>query len=196
MFPQVEENLLQNITRLREVEELYKQSVALHLKKLVEQKGSEIHIPVLKWKKTAPLQTITWEIIKQYGFNAQQTEEVIKLLDAENGAYKTSATHRIIRNRQWMIISSTATETAAHILIEAGQKNIVFENGSITIQNITDPQIPNDKAATQTLVDAAEIQFPLLLRKWKQGDYFYPLGMEKKKKLSRFFIDSKLSRTD
>lgn len=201
VYPQVEDNLLHNITRFNEVGVLYQQAVDLQLSKLKEQKGNEWHIPVLKWKKANPLHTITWELIRPFGFHAAQTDEVIKLLDSENGAYQSSATHRIIRNRNWMIIAPNQTEEASHILVEKELREIRFPNGILNIIHHSPFTIHHSPLTTQgtnetATLDASSIRFPLLLRKWKTGDYFYPLGMQKKKKLSKFLIDLKLSKTD
>jgi tRNA(Ile)-lysidine synthase len=193
VYPQVEENLLHNIERFREIDEIYRQSVDQQVNRLLEAKGTEWQIPVMKWKQVKPLSTITWELISRFGFHAAQTAEVIKLLDGENGGFQLSPSYRIIRNRQWMIISPNNTTTAQHVQIEEGQAEVLFENGKLII---TDKSDTFTHSPTEASLDASEIRFPLLLRKWKAGDYFYPLGMQTKKKLGKFLIDLKLSRTE
>ncbi len=195
VFPQVQDNLLNNIERFREIETLYQQSVHLAKKKLLEQKGNEIHIPVLKLQKTEALHTILYEIVKDYGFTAHQTNEVVDLLKSETGKYISSATHRIIKNRNWLIIAPNKTIEAQNIFIEKNDIKVDFQQGSINIELLptTNHQLQTSNQIAQ--VNASEIKFPLLLRKCKPGDYFYPLGMQKKKKLSRFLIDQKLSLT-
>jgi tRNA(Ile)-lysidine synthase len=42
-------------------------------------------------------------------------------------------------------------------------------------------------------LDKSKLKFPLTVRKWKKGDYFYPIGLQGKKKLSKFFKDEKYS---
>ncbi|WP_237722124.1 tRNA lysidine(34) synthetase TilS [Sediminibacterium roseum] len=193
VFPQVDDNLVKNIERFNEVSVLYKQSIDLHLSKLVEQKNNEIHVPVLKLKKAKPLHTIAWELIKPFGFSAAQTEEVVKLLEADSGSYQSSPTHRIIRNRNWLIIAPLAIGAAQHILVGEEDKKVAFENGVLTFHCA---KFNNQSDTNEAWLDPSVISYPLLLRKCKTGDYFYPLGMQKKKKLSRFFIDQKLSRTE
>ncbi len=146
------------------------------------------------------MQTIVYEIIKEYGFSSHQTDEVIALLQSESGKYIQSSSHRIIKNRKWLIISPNKTSEAQNILIEETDKKIIFENGELQIEKLSTFKLQPSTSTAE--LDVAEIKFPLLLRKWKQGDYFYPLGMQNlpagrqgKKKLSRFFIDQKLSLT-
>jgi tRNA(Ile)-lysidine synthase len=194
-FPEVNENIISNIDRFREVEQLYRQSVELHKKKLLEFKENEIYIPVLKLKKTEPLHSVIYEITREYGFSSSQTAEVIRLLDSESGKYVQSSSYRIIKNRKWLIITPNEVDKADIIIID-GPGNWPFAMGNLQLETTQTANCQLPTANSTACLDADEIKFPLLLRKWKQGDYFYPLGMKKKKKLSRFFIDQKLSKTD
>lgn len=192
----VDENILNNAQRFLEVEELYNEAIALHKKKLLVPKGNEVHIPALKWKQSTPLHTITWEISKEFGFTPHQVNEIIALLDSESGKYISSPTHRILKNRNWLIIAPLKATDSEYVLIEQWDNNVPCS--AFTIQLALEEPSHHTLQTTNNIaqLDAAEIKFPLLLRKWKAGDYFYPLGMKKKKKLSRFFIDNKLSRTE
>jgi tRNA(Ile)-lysidine synthase len=202
IYPDVDTNLINNLQRFADMEVLYEQSINGHRKKLLVIKGAEVHIPALKLKKALPLHTIVYEIIKDFGFSAHQTGEVIRLLESESGKYVRSATHRVIKNRNWLIIAPLQTEQSGIVLIEDGDTKIDFEAGRLTIKQLPVAGLPADlsaeplaKARSIASLDAAAIRFPLILRKWKQGDYFYPLGMKKKKKVARFLIDQKLSLT-
>ncbi len=196
IYPKANENILSNIHRFADTELLYQQAISFHKKSLLEIKGNEIHIPVLKLKKSVPLSTIVYEIIKEYNFTPAQTTEVTNLLNSESGKFIASPTHRVIRNRNWLIIAPVETIAAETILIEAETTFIqqVSFRLDFSILRTPGPRLTTTNSIVQ--VDLQCISFPLLLRKWKAGDYFYPLGMKKKKKLSRFFIDSKLSKTE
>ncbi len=203
IYPKADEIMLDNIQRFKDTELLYRQAIHQHKKKLLELKGNEIHIPVLKLQKSEPLYSIVYEIIKEYNFTSHQTNEVIGLLSSESGKYVKSSTHRIIRNRSWLIIAPAATEKADTILIEEGISSIQTAGFRLDFLKLNTTDLLTGQAGSRlptpdsiAILDMQQFNFPLLLRRWKAGDYFYPLGMKKKKKLSRFFIDQKLSKTE
>jgi tRNA(Ile)-lysidine synthase len=193
-YPQVAQNITQAIQRFTTLEAIYEEAIAIKRKKVVEQKGAELHIPILKLRKTIGWQSLLYEVVKDYGFTALQVGEIISLLDAANSSYISSATHRIIKNRNWIIIAPLATDASTFIIIEKNTNVVPFENGHLSVQLIATKEISD--AANIALVDAKQVTLPMVLRKWKEGDYFYPLGMQKKKKVARFLIDAKLSKLE
>lgn len=192
VYPQVEENLLDNIERLKSANALYQISVQDLKRKVCEQRGSEIRIPILKLMKYQHTSLI-YEIIKDYGFGEKQVDEVIKLANADSGKFIENEQWQIIRHRNWFIIASK-TINAETIPIEEGMEKLCFSGGKFELKSIQKEKFQLQKNETIAQLDVKHIEYPLLLRKWRQGDYFYPLGMRKKKKLSRFFIDQKLSK--
>jgi len=196
VFPQVNQNLQDNISRFKETEKLYQYAVTDLKKKLCRYKGTEVHIPV-KQLLQVNNKALIYEIIREYGFGEKQVEELIKLTASDSGKYMDSpgGGYRIIKHRHWLIISPSQSLAATTIAVNVTDETILFEAGELKLKSADHiGQLP-PSAANEAWLDSRQLTYPLILRKWKAGDYFYPLGMKKKKKLSRFFIDQKLSKT-
>jgi tRNA(Ile)-lysidine synthase len=195
-FVNAKENVLKNIYKWKDIAAIYEYQIQQCQKKLLIKDKKEYKIPVLLLQKTVGYTTVLWELIKDFGFTANQLNDIICLLSADNGNYVQSKTFRIIKNRNWLIIATLQNENANNILIEKEVKNVVFENGKLHFKTLAANDIIITANKATALLNTDAVKYPLLLRKWKQGDYFYPLGMQKKKKLSRFFIDLKLAPTE
>lgn len=195
LYPKVQDNLENNLHRLGDVLELYSQSIEAHKRELLDKRGEEIFIPINKLIKHKPLPTIIYEIIKDFGFTHRQVDDVLDLLKSETGKYQQSPSHKIIKNRDWLIISPNENLISTYFSIEKEQARIQFPGGILHFSFLE--KLPIDwqsQAPKSVFLDAEKIDFPLLLRRWKTSDYFYPFGMNrKKKKVGKFLSDERLS---
>jgi tRNA(Ile)-lysidine synthase len=197
IFPGAPGNLLGNTIRFAETEQLYSQAIEGYRKKLLLQRNKDWYIPVLRLRHVVPLYTVLWELVRPFGFSPAQAREVQHLLEAETGRYVAARDFRIIRNRNFLIITPNQPQESTHILIEAGEGATNYHGHSLYIKSAMLDTAARERLKTlgrhEICVDAALLRFPLVLRPWKMGDYFYPFGMNrKKKKVSRFLIEQKV----
>lgn len=191
-YPQVQENLLMNISRFKGIDALYQPLVLQLKKKLVEPHQGAVRIAV---KKLMPyLHTaLLFEIISDYGFGEKQLNDAEKLLYAGTGKFIENERFQIIKHGLWLVIAPKSTATPI-ISISHAEALVPFDGRQLSFKMVSVNNVHLKADATVALLDAKKVEFPLVLRKWKVGDYFYPLGMPKKKKVARFLIDQKLSK--
>jgi len=136
---------------------------------------------------------LLWRCIKEYGFNFEQAREIIHGLHGQSGKRFLSPTYQLVIDRENLIVSSHE-KFWDEIMIEKDQNTVVLGSWEMEIQKTNSVEISKDSLIVK--VDADKLKFPLRWRKWKSGDFFYPLGMDHKRKLSDFLIDNKVSLTD
>lgn len=135
---------------------------------------------------------VKFEILKKYGF--KKSEEIQKIFTAETGSSFYSLNYQLIINRNELIFKelNRKTEITEEELIVIQSFDFNENTIEINLSERIDPVQETGKTF-QWEFDAEKLTFPLQIRKKKEGDYFYPIGMIGKKKISKFFKDEKLS---
>lgn len=192
IFPNFKNNMQDNLVRFNEVNQLYKQKVDEIRKTLIEQRGKDYYIPLLKLKKIQPLKTVLFEMLIPFGFTAEQIPQVIDLMNRQTGSYIDSENCRLIRNRNFFIITSKSAPKSEIIVLESSAEEVSTADFELSIKYHTGNNFTFYKDSMHCAIDTSKLVWPLLLRKRRDGDYMYPFGMQKKKKISKILIDAKI----
>lgn len=193
VFPQAVQHLYQNTLRFGEVEQLYRQSIERYRKKLLEKRGKDLYIPLRKLIHCRPLATITYELLRPYGLSSQQLKEALQLIHSDSGRYINMGQHRLIKNRDFFIITEQAEQNSTHILIEPHTRQVTCAHFHLHISETDSLPRPAHISSNDAYIEKRLLQYPLILRPWKEGDYCYPFGMGmKKKKVKKMLIDLKM----
>ncbi len=147
----------------------------------------QIHFNIQQIKDLSNPKAYLYELFKEYGFT--QWNDIEDLLDAQAGKYVISKTHRLLKDRTVLILSERISDDQELILINENLQQLDTPVGRLSFE---EPE-SFTKDYNSIHVDKDLLKFPLILRKRQEGDYFYPFGLEGRKKLSKFFKDEKLS---
>jgi len=143
---------------------------------------------IKKLQKLSNPKAYLYQLLKDFNFT--EWDDVTNLLNAQSGKQVFSETHRLLKDRDVLILSEINIENNETISVSENETHVKTHLGALHFETVE--QI--NKANKSTIyVDKEKLKFPLLFRKWEEGDFFYPFGMKGKKKLSKFFKDEKLS---
>ncbi|MFM2224755.1 MAG: hypothetical protein RJA07_957 [Bacteroidota bacterium] len=193
--PSFEKTMQKNIERFAATENIFAASVQRKISKAIVQHKTEWRINLKLIHHHVAYSTLLFEMLKPFGFNASQVDSIVEAKELKSGAEYFSEKFRMVLHQHFLIITDNKPKENSVLFIEQNQNEIQLLNAILKIKKIdwhAEMKFENDKNIA--MMDAKNITFPLVLRRWKQGDYFYPLGMNrKKKKLSDFFTQQKLS---
>lgn len=143
----------------------------------------------IKMLKTIPhLRAVLYELFRSFGFT--EWNDVFDLLDAQPGKIVYSKTHRLIKDRENLLLTTFPSINEREYEILAEEEVVMLPIGTFQLEEAD--EISNG-GKNVIYLDLNKLNFPLTVRRWEEGDYFHPFGMKGRKKLSKYFKDEKLS---
>ncbi|MBS9773891.1 MAG: tRNA lysidine(34) synthetase TilS [Tenacibaculum sp.] len=189
--PELLNSFSKTLNYLKQSEQIIEDRINEISKNILTKENNILKFDIAKLKKLSNPKIYLYELLKNYGFT--EWDNIYDLLSAQSGKLITSNEYQLLKNREFLILSkindnSQNTEFSFPISEQEIEQPIKLK---IETTNKTE-----NTSKTSILVDKDLLNENLTIRKWQKGDIFYPIGLNGKKKLSKFFKDEKLSIID
>lgn len=190
--PRFIETMSLNMKRLSEIQGILNNLIETTRNELFIETSNHITIEVKKLLPLHPRKTWFYELFSPYGFTRSQCEGIEKIIDSNPGKRSISTSHQLFKDREQLILMELTHKGYDRYYLDSPENisPLPFPMDIEVIDRHALKKIPTDRMVAA--IDFDEIQFPLTIRHWTHGDYFYPLGMNQIKKLSDFFVDTKV----
>ncbi len=140
-----------------------------------------------------------YEHLKRYHYQGHQIKHIWSLIEQNNSKPSSlyfSTTHSLCITNKAQLIIAPIKQTQIATANKASDKLVIKDQLTIQQKMVHDPVDFDKMNKNQCLVDAQKLQYPLQLRKWQAGDYFYPIGLGKKQKIAKYFNNEKVNHID
>jgi tRNA(Ile)-lysidine synthase len=189
--PNLEATFKLTLERLGQVEAVFNEQVATVRQQICRHHGTDYHVAIhaIQDKPWAPV--VAWELLKFSGFNFTQISNLLAHKHP-SGTMVEAASHQLYVDRGHWIVTPCAKPNSQSYTIDVTTKSLTIPPHTLHCTHI--PRVQYTIVANKEIaaLNRAQLQFPLVVRKWQPGDAFYPLGMQQRKKLSDFLIDNKI----
>ncbi|RKE95142.1 tRNA lysidine(34) synthetase TilS [Ichthyenterobacterium magnum] len=198
--PQMLQNFEKTQLYLEGSKEIIEDTIAKIQKKVVSVENNVIRFNIKKLKKLSNPKVYLYELLKDFNFT--EWDDVVNLLSAQSGKQVSSNTHRLVKDRDYLLLTEVKDKHAAGCHSELVEESLIIEENIKQLQTpfgvllFDEADALFSKQSNVIHVDKDKLKYPLIIRQWKKGDYFFPLGMKGRKKLSKYFKDEKLSLVD
>jgi len=189
--PNLENTFENNLQHFRELEVLLELKLDELKNSLLIKQGNELHLPLAEVKKLNPKRLLLFNLLQEYGFNETTVDDIIASLDKHPGRVFETAGFKLILDRDKLILTRKETDEQQTVFIQSTDHSVHYGNYKLNLLHDDSALIIKDNPLAVS-VDTALLVYPLSIRQWQQSDYFYPLGMKTRKKLSDYFINQKI----
>lgn len=186
LHPTFDKNFAKTLEYLEGTSSLVERHISDVKKALFEPYNNHFRISVASLSTLNPLKAYLHALFREYGFTAW--DDVSGLLTTSSGKEVRSATHRLIKDRDALLLQKIpdVREEKEILFLDDPNTELAVRLLQTSVDKIT------ETAETILYVDKETLNDKLYVRKWRNGDYFYPLGMKGRKKISKFFKDEKM----